>query len=180
MMRPEWHPAWVHYPIALLTVWPALEALNLWRGRRAQRAGGPWDGATSLLLGLGAVGALGAVATGQMAVEARPSSATDPASHVVPAEWVPWMVLALLLLRFVPARGTKRRGRAVPAWPSRRRRWAAVVAGGLLAGWVAWTGYTGGRVAHALVFDAPAMVSGSGGSSPVAPPDAVAPGRAPR
>jgi len=66
---PPWdglHVLVVHFPIALLTVVP----LFLLAGLLAPRLGRAWDGATLLLLTLGALGAVLAVETGEAAAAA--------------------------------------------------------------------------------------------------------------
>lgn len=128
------HPAIVHFPIVLLLVWPALDALGWALGR-------PDVGRVALgLLGLGAVSSLAAAISGEAALAAAVeagASASLLRGHGEPAGWIPWGALALVALRgFGPQR-----------WP-RAARAVAIAGGLLLGGGVLAAGASGGALVH--------------------------------
>lgn len=128
------HPALVHLPIALLLLWPALDALG-WALRR------PDLGATALgLLGLGAASSLAAVVSGQAALDAALDAGHAGAllaTHGQPAGMVPWMALGLFALRVYGARRWPRVGRAL-----------ALALGLALAIWVVMVAASGGALVY--------------------------------
>jgi uncharacterized membrane protein len=72
------HPIFVHFPIALLTLYALLEIFPL--GRWFPRA--PWDTIKTFLVVLGTLGALAAIATGSLAEDLITDRSLRPVLHL--------------------------------------------------------------------------------------------------
>ena len=129
------HPLIVHFPIVLLVVWPAIDALGLALGRPdvCRVAAG--------LLLLAIPCSLAATLSGQSAYDAAIAAGVLPAlldTHADLANPIPWLVVAVAVARLVGARRLGLRGQII-----------GLVLGVALAGLVLSAGRSGG----ALVFD---------------------------
>lgn len=130
-----WHPFAVHLPIALVLLWPLLDAAGLLSRRPDLSLAG------LLLLALSVPTTLFATVTGQAAYDAAIQNGVTPgllAEHVERAEVMPWVMLSLLVLRLA---GAKRWGRTA--------QWAAIALGLAAMLLVVAVGTSGGQ----LVFD---------------------------
>lgn len=129
------HPMAVHLPIALVLIWPVVDAIGLLTDRRDVSAV-----AVGLLL-LSVVAALFATVTGQAAYEVAIEAGFEPAlldRHVAKAELVPWALLVVALVRLPGARRFGRPAKVV-----------AIVLGLVLIGVLFTVGTSGGE----LVFE---------------------------
>jgi uncharacterized membrane protein len=128
------HPLAVHLPIALVLLWPLVDAAGLITGRRDVSAT-----AVALLL-LSIPASLLATVSGQAAYDAALAAGHRPElldEHGDPAGYVPWLLLVLAVLRIA---GVKRKGRPV--------HWASIALGLALAGLVIQVGAAGGELVY--------------------------------
>ena len=96
-----WHPMAVHLPIALILLWPIIDALGLALKRPDLSAL-----ALGLLCATVAI-SLFATATGQFAYDAAIADGVDPgllATHADNANLVPWVLLLIAAARAVARR----------------------------------------------------------------------------
>lgn len=136
---PEWyllHPAWVHFPIALLISGLAASA---WREARGKPE---WLGqAVSWLLWLGTAAAWIAIALGQLAENTAPhvpSAWQTLNAHESLAYWTAGFFSCLSIWRYAIQRG----------WAARTKLWSWVFLGAWLigAGLLLATAYHGGEL----------------------------------
>jgi uncharacterized membrane protein len=125
----------VHFPIALVFLWPVIDAVGL----LLKRADVSRVGLALLLLAVGV--SLFATATGQAAFEAAIAKGVDAEvlnTHADDANLIPWALVLVAAVRFLGAQKLKAKGQI-----------AGIVLGVLLWPLVIRTGDSGGR----LVFE---------------------------
>ena len=124
----------VHLPIALILLWPAIDAIGLLSGR------GDVCGLALGLLCFSVLVSLFATATGQFAYDAAAAEGYDRRlldTHAAWANLVPWIMLALA------------GGRAwLPTKAGRAGHWAAVVLGLGAAAFIVIVGASGGDLVY--------------------------------
>ena len=124
----------VHLPIAMMLVWPLVDAVGLVTGRRDVCF------VAMALLGLGLVSSLFATVTGQAAFDAAAASGVSVdvlETHTSDADLVPWLVVVCLAVRTA---GVKKLGRA--------GHWAAILLGLAIAVFVGTVGFSGGDLVY--------------------------------
>ena len=137
---PQLHPLLVHFPLALLLL--AAGVVLVW----ALTDGGFWLRAGTLLSGLGAIGALLALRSGEaMEDDAAGAPLVDALLplHEQAAEWTVWMAFALAALLIAVLFGSDRLWAHRPNIPLPVRLGVLLLAV-LVAALVAWTGHIGG------------------------------------
>ncbi|MEM1044328.1 MAG: DUF2231 domain-containing protein [Bacteroidota bacterium] len=108
---PYWHPAVVHFPIALLLFGAAAAVVYGALGRAF------WRGVALLAFAAGTAGAWAAVRTGKTiyeAVEGEPVVEALVGRHQALADWTLWVSAAVLAVLAGAAVWTRRTGRAGP------------------------------------------------------------------
>jgi uncharacterized membrane protein len=139
----ELHPIAVHLPIALMMLWPVIDAVGLLLKRTDVSS------VALALLVLGLVASLVATATGQAAFDAAIAKGADPKvlnTHADFANLVPWALLLLVAVRWAGVNKLKKKGHV-----------AAIVLGLSMWPLVITVGHTGGKLVfeHAVGVRAP-------------------------